>query len=57
MIDDPCVGFLDGPLFIPVVRYASDKGTGLAITGQKTEYNPEQHCDTYYFVEPNSNIL
>ncbi|CAH6419115.1 Hypothetical protein HVR_LOCUS309 [uncultured virus] len=53
--DLPCLVLLDGPVYIPVIRYEASGGKGLVPF--KTEYNTETHCGTYYYYEPGSDVF
>ncbi|CAH6419131.1 Hypothetical protein HVR_LOCUS325 [uncultured virus] len=53
--DLPCLTLLDGPLYIPVIRYQIAEGRGFM--HYTTEYNEKIHCGTYYYYEPGSDVF
>ncbi|CAH6419113.1 Hypothetical protein HVR_LOCUS307 [uncultured virus] len=57
--DLPNPVILDGPIYIPVIRYASTDGVGytINITESEKQYVDNTHCGTYYFYEPASDVF
>ncbi|CAH6419154.1 Hypothetical protein HVR_LOCUS348 [uncultured virus] len=51
----PNPAILDGPIYIPVIRYQLSETQGLFTS--YSEYDPEIHCGTYYYYEPASDIF
>lgn len=49
----PCLSLISDPLYIPVLRYQARSNVGLFF---KSEYDPQQHCGTYYFFDPGPGI-
>ena len=46
-----CYSVIDGPNYIPVLRYETAGGTLYF-----DKYDPDNYCGTYYYLEPESNV-
>lgn len=54
-IPSNCFSIVNGPLFIPVLRYQKSENEGGMIYGS-TQYNENTYCGTYYYLDPGPQV-